>query len=212
MEPADRPPNDPRPNSAAGHLAAAVPADLFHRAWWAMALRGLAAIVLGVVIISRPGATLRVLLAMVGLYVFVDGVLTLVTAFHAARERRSWWPYVLEGVLSVGIGLYVLARPATAAFMLLILIAARAIVVGVVEIGTGLAVRRTTGSSAWMLWLGGLASVAFGLLLFASPGFGTLTLIWMIGVYTIAFGLMLDADAFRLRGLRHRHDLAAHTT
>jgi uncharacterized membrane protein HdeD (DUF308 family) len=183
-------------DAAAGHL--------FKRAWWAIALRGALAIVLGLVILTRPGVTLAVLIAMIGIYLFFDGLFTLGAAFHAAQKGRSWWPYVLEGLLSVGVGLLAFARPASMALFLVILIAARAIVVGLVEIGTGISVRRTSGSSTWLLWLGGLASVVFGILLLANPAFGLITLVWMVGIYTIAFGVLMDATAFQLKSAAPR--------
>jgi uncharacterized membrane protein HdeD (DUF308 family) len=185
--------------------------NLFKRAWWAIALRGVVAIVLGIVILTRPGMTLAVFVTILGIYLFFDGVFTLVAAFRAAHHGNTWWPYLAEGLLSVGVGLLALARPTSILMFLVILIAVRAIVVGMVELGTGVSVRRTTGSSAWLLWLGGLASIAFGILLIRNAAFGLLGLVWLAGIYTIAFGVLLDAEAFRLRASEPRR-LATRTT
>lgn len=178
--------------------------QLFKRAWWAIALRGALAIILGIVILSRPGVTMAALIAVIGIYLFFDGLFTLVAAFHAAHRGRSWGPYVLEGLVSIAVGLLAFARPASAALFLVVLIAVRAIIVGLVEIGTGVSIRKTTGTSTWMLWLCGLASVAFGVILLGNPAFGMLTLVWMIGIYTIVFGVMLDGEAFHMLGAQ-RH-------
>jgi uncharacterized membrane protein HdeD (DUF308 family) len=178
--------------------------DLFKRAWWAIAIRGVLAIVLGILMLAWPGITLAVAIAMLGVYMFFDGIFALVATFQSGSEGRSWWPYLLEGVLSIGVGLLAFARPTTMALAVLILIAVRSIIVGVVELGTGVSVRRATGTSTWMLWLGGLASIAFGILLLVKPGPGLLALVWIAGIYMIVFGLMLDTEAFRLRSVRHR--------
>jgi uncharacterized membrane protein HdeD (DUF308 family) len=182
--------------------------NLFKRAWWAMALRGLFAILLGIAIISSPGRSLRVFISMLGIYLFLDGLFTLAATFSAAQRGRSWWPYLLEGALSVGAGILAFTRPASALLFVVLLLAVRAIVVGAVELGTGFSVRKETGASPWLLWLGGIVSVAFGVMLFARPGIGAFALIWTVGVYAVIFGILMDVEAFRLkdhaRSLIHR--------
>ena len=185
-------------------LMDAAAGDLFRRAWWAVALRGLLAIVLGIVMLTWPGLTLAVFISMLGIYLFFDGLLALVTAFHAGGQGRSWWPYVLQGLVSIGVGLLAFARPQAVAFAVLALIAVRAIVVGVVEIATSASARRSLGRSPVLLGLAGLASIAFGVLLFARPVGGLLVLMWMGGIYALVFGVLLDGEAFRLRGAGRR--------
>ncbi len=178
---------------------------LLRRSWWAIAVRGGLAILLGIFMLTRPVMTLSVFVAILGAYLFFDGVFTLVAAFHSSRRGRSWWPYVLEGLLSVVVGLWAFTRPTSMMLLLLILIAVRAIVVGLVEIGTGVSVKRTTGTSTWLLWMGGLASVVFGVMLLRSPAFG-LALVWMVGFYAIIFGVLMDAEAFHFfKGERSHH-------
>ena len=184
---------------------------LFKRAWWAIAFRGLLAIVLGVLILTWPGATLAILLAILGVYMFLDGVFALVATFHAAQDKRSWWPYLLEGLLSIGIGILVFAHPAIAALGFLLLIAVRSVMTGAVEISSASALKRATGSSQWALWLGGLAAIAFGILLVIRPFAGLAALIWLAGIYCIVFGIMATITAFQARGLAER-TVAAHLT
>ncbi len=189
--------------------------DVFRRAWWAVALRGLAAIVLGIMMLAAPRPTFSLFVALLGIYVFVDGIFTIVAAFHAEEKGRSWWPYLLEGLLSVGVGLLAFARPGVLGFMLLVLIGIRSIVVGLAEIATGVSVRRALGTPTVMLWLGGLASIAFGILLLALPAIGVFALMWVAGIYALIFGVLLDTEALRLRrwGSEHRRlDQAARST
>jgi uncharacterized membrane protein HdeD (DUF308 family) len=91
--------------------------------------------------------------------------------------------------------------------MLLVLIAIRSIVVGLAEIATGVGVRRSLGTSTVMLWLGGLASIVFGVLLLAMPAIGALALMWVAGVYALIFGVLLDTEALRLRRFGSDHRL-----
>ena len=188
--------------------------DVFRRAWWAVALRGLAAIVLGIIMLTAPRPTFALLVGLLGIYVFIDGIFTLVAAFHAEAQGRSWWPYLLEGLLSIAVGLLAFARPGIVGFVLLVMIAIRSIVVGLAEIATGVGVRRSTGKATVFLWLGGLASIAFGVLLLALPAVGVLALMWTAGIYVLIFGVLLDTEAFRLRrfGSDHRLEEATRTT
>jgi uncharacterized membrane protein HdeD (DUF308 family) len=179
--------------------------ELLKRGWWAIALRGVFAILLGLLILSRPGMALGMFILALGFYLFLDGMFTLVAAFQAARQERSWWPYLIEGLLSIAAGLLALIRPSSAVLFVVLLIAARSLIVGAVELGTGASVRRATGRSPWMLWLGGLASIAFALLLLARPSIGMFALVWTVGVYAIVFGILLEGEAFRFRESGHRH-------
>ena len=178
--------------------------NLFKRAWWAIALRGGLAILLGIVMLAYPGLTMATFVTLLGGYVFLDGVVTLLAMTTAAQRGRSWGPYLVEGLLSIVVGICAFMRPASALLFLVILFAVRALVVGAIEITTGLSIRRATGRSPWLLWLAGVASLAFGLLLFGRPGVGVLALVWTAGLYAIIFGVMLDAEAFRLKGFNAR--------
>jgi len=192
-------------------LAHAGAGELFRRGWWAIALRGVAAVVLGIVMLSWPGLTLALFISIIGVYFFIDGLFTLGAAFTAAHRGRSWGPYVLEGLLSVAICILAFARPTSAALFVVLLIAARAIIVGAVELGTGVSVRKATGHAPWLLWLGGLVSVAFGVLLFSRPALGLLALVWTAGIYIIIFGVLMDAEAFHMRSVA-RGMTAPHAT
>jgi uncharacterized membrane protein HdeD (DUF308 family) len=173
--------------------------ELFKRAWWVLALRGILAIVLGVMMLTWPGKTLPTFVVTLGVYLFLDGLFTLAAAFHAAVRGRSWWPYMIEGLFSIGVGLLAFARPTSGVFVLVLLIAIRTVIVGMVEIGTGLSSRRGTGSAAWLLLFGGVASIAFGVLMLGDPDAGLIKLVWLSGFYSIAFGILMLASASKFR-------------
>src|SRR4051794_40075094 len=117
------------------------------RAWWAIAMRGLLGIVLGFIALTWPGVTLAVLLSVLGAYLLLDGIFAMVAAFRASREERSWWPYVLEGVVSMAVGVLTFTHPSAVLFIVLILVAVRCWITGIIEIATGIWLRRETGSS-----------------------------------------------------------------
>jgi uncharacterized membrane protein HdeD (DUF308 family) len=179
-------------------------AGLLKRSWWAVGIRGVLAIVLGIFALVRPGMTLTAFLVTLGVYLVADGLVTIFSAFYARRQGETFWPYLFEGLVSVGVGILGLVHPGPIAMILLVLVAARSIIVGLIEIGTGLSARRMSGWSALLLGIAGVASVAFGLVLLRSPSVGMLALAWSFGIYAIAFGLLLDVQAFQVRRASRR--------
>jgi uncharacterized membrane protein HdeD (DUF308 family) len=175
--------------------------DALARNWWAVALRGAAAVIFGLLAIVLPDITLTALVLLFGAYALVDGVFALVAAVNAYRTHRQWGPLVLEGVGGVVIGLITLVSPDVTTLALLYLIAAWAIVTGVLEIAAAIALRREIRGELW-LGLAGLASLAFGIVLIVAPVSGALAIVWLIGSYALVFGAVLIALALRLRGLR----------
>lgn len=173
--------------------------------WWVLALRGILGILFGIVALVFPGITLAALVLLLGAYAVADGVLALVTAVGGDGKDRLW--YVLEGIIGIGLGILVFAYPVISERALIYVIAAWAILTGIVEIMAGF---ELPISRDWLLALAGLASVVFGVLVFMNPAAGALSIVWLIGIYAIVFGALLVVLAFRLRGLGAK--LASQTT
>lgn len=172
------------------------------RSWWTLVLRGVLAVVFGVVAWVAPGLTIGALILLFGAYALVDGAFALVAAFSPGGERRRW-PLVLEGILGIGAGIAAVVWPGLTALALLYVIAAWALITGLFEIMAAVELRREIDNE-WLLGLAGLASIVFGLLLIVRPGAGALALTWLIGVYAVLFGVLLIALGFRLRGMADR--------
>lgn len=173
--------------------------------WWVLALRGILGILFGIVALVFPGITLAALVLLLGAYAVADGVLALITAVGGDGKDRLW--YVLEGIIGIGLGILVFAYPVISERALIYVIAAWAILTGIVEIMAGF---ELPISRDWLLALAGLASVVFGVLVFMNPAAGALSIVWLIGIYAIVFGGLLVGLAFRLRGLGAK--LASQTT
>ena len=167
--------------------------------WWALALRGAAGIIAGVLAWLLPEATLFGLTVLFGAYALIDGILSFIVAFRAARHHARWWPLLLEGIAGVGVGLGTIARPAITLVALLYVIGAWAVITGVLEILAGVRLRRSM-TDEWLLVLTGITSVGFGVLLFVAPGPGSVVLASWIGIYLVVFGILMLALSLRLRG------------
>jgi uncharacterized membrane protein HdeD (DUF308 family) len=166
--------------------------------WWALALRGLVAVLFGLLTFFLPGITLVTLVLLFGAYALVDGVFNVIGFFRVASRQ---WALLIEGAVGIIAGLLTLAWPAITAFALLYLIAFWAILTGVFEIVAGIRLRKTIANE-WLLVAMGVLSLLFGLLILFAPGTGALAIILCIGAYALVFGIFLLALAFRLRGHR----------
>lgn len=175
----------------------ALPAEAGH--WWALALRGVIAILFGLAALLRPDIALQALILLFGAYALVDGVFAIVGVFGGTRGGTPRWLLLLEGVVGILAGIIAFVYPGLTAFALLYLVAGWAIVTGLAQIATAIRLRQEM-TGEWALILGGVLSVIFGLLLAVLPGVGILSLIWVIGVYAVAFGILLLITSFRVRG------------
>jgi uncharacterized membrane protein HdeD (DUF308 family) len=170
------------------------------RNWWVFALRGVLAIVFGVLAFIWPGVTLLILVLLFGAYALVDGILAVIAGIASYGRNERWWAELLAGVAGIAFGIVTVVWPGTTALVLLWFIAAWAVVTGVLEIVAAIQLRRVI-TGEWMMVLSGLLSILVGVLLVLFPGAGALGLTWLIGAYAIVFGIVLLILAFRLRGM-----------
>ena len=173
------------------------------RNWWALALRGVAAVLFGLIAFLMPGVTLAALVLLFGAYSLVDGVFSIIAGIRAAERHERWWPFALEGLLSIVVGVIAFLMPAAAAFALLFVIAAWAIITGVLRISAAIRLRKEIRGE-WMLILNGALSVILGILMVIFQGAALVTLIWWLGAYAVIWGITLITLAFRLRAHRNR--------
>ncbi|HEX9455686.1 MAG TPA: HdeD family acid-resistance protein [Candidatus Binatia bacterium] len=166
--------------------------------WWVILLRGIAAIIFGLITFVAPGISLAALVLVFGAYALTDGVLAVVSAIRWRGETDRWWMLLLEGLVGIAAGVATFVRPDLSALALLYVIAGWALVTGVLEIAAAIRLRKII-TGEWLLALIGIASVAFGIMLALFPAAGALALIIWIGAYATATGALLIALAFRLR-------------
>jgi uncharacterized membrane protein HdeD (DUF308 family) len=178
--------------------SAATVVDTFRLNWWLLALRGLVAVLFGVLAFVWPGATLITLVWLFGAFALVNGFLSLVLAAKAPKHYPRLGSLILGGLLGILAGLLTFVMPGITALGLLMLIAAWAIVTGIMEVVAAIRLRKIIANE-WLLILAGIASVAFGVILFLQPAAGALALIWWIGAWALIFGILLIVLAFRMR-------------
>lgn len=168
--------------------------------WWALALRGVAAILFGVLALAWPSLTVLTLVLFFGAFAVVDGIFAVIVGIASHENNQRWWAMLIAGLAALIIGLMTFFWPGATALVLLYFIAAWAIVTGIFHIVAAVHLRKVI-KGEWMVILQGVALTVFGVILALFPRSGALSLIWVIGVFSVVIGVWLIIFALRLRGL-----------
>lgn len=168
--------------------------------WWVVGLRGLFALIFGVIALLLPGVTIAALVVLFAAYMLADGVLAIVAALRAGRRHARWGLLLLEGILDLVAGGIAIVWPLITVLAFVYLLAAWSIVTGGLMFSASFRLYLTHGR--WLLALAGAVSVIWGILLLFWPFVGALVLAWWLGAYALAFGVTLLILAFRLRRRR----------
>jgi uncharacterized membrane protein HdeD (DUF308 family) len=174
--------------------------NLLQEHWWATALRGLMGVLVGIIALFLPLPTMIALVWLFGAFAVLDGVFNLAAVWRQGG-MRSWWAMVLNGVLGIGVGTISFIWPGITALALVFLIAAWAVVTGVLEMVSAVRLRKEI-KSEWLLALSGILSIGLGVIFFIAPDAGVVALVWLWGAYTAASGIALIWLSLRLRA-RH---------
>jgi uncharacterized membrane protein HdeD (DUF308 family) len=162
-------------------------------------IRGIVGIVIGFLALAWPGLTIAVLVGIFAVYALVDGAINVFLGLsrHSDPQGRPW-AHLLEGLVGIAVAVMTFTWPGITALALIWLIAAWAVLTGVLEIVAAIRLRRIV-SGEWLLALSGVLSIIFGALVFAYPGAGAIGIAWLLGVYAIAAGVVLLVLGLRLQ-------------
>ncbi len=163
--------------------------------------RGIVAIVFGIVALVWPKPTLLVLVLAFGIFAIMSGIAAVATALQN-REVHGWGLLLFEGILWLLVGVVALAWPGITAYAFLFLLAAWAIVTGILEFIAPLAFPMSGGHAVLMV-LTGLLSIVFGILIAVQPASGLLAVVWLIGIYAIVIGVLHLVAYFEARSVSH---------
>jgi uncharacterized membrane protein HdeD (DUF308 family) len=173
-------------------------AQAIQRNWWLLVLRGVCAIIFGLIALFFPGIALLAFIYIFAAYALVDGIIAVITAIGERGSLERWGWVLFEGILGILFGIIAFAYPGETALVLLYIIAAWAIITGIMELISAFVIRGFA-SLEWGLAIAGIVSILFGIILFVHPGAGILSILWLVGIYGIVFGIFLIIRAFRLR-------------
>ena len=179
-----------------------------HNWKWFM-LRGVLALLLGIGAIVFPLSAVFAFTMLFAAYCFIDGIASLVAGIHGVEEPgHRWGALVFSGLIGILIGILFLVMPLVAtityAFIVLVMLAAWAILTGILEIAVALRLRKEI-EGEWLLGLSGAISVLLGIgvivLVIPYPAASILSAAWLIAFFAVGTGIVLVAQALRLRSL-----------
>jgi uncharacterized membrane protein HdeD (DUF308 family) len=170
--------------------------------WWAVVVRGVAAVLFGVAALFWPPAAFAALIVLFGAYAFVDGVFNLVAGVRSGLAGERWGALVFEGIVSVLVALVTLFWPGLTGLALVFTIGAWSLITGIAEVAAAIRLRKQI-QGEWLLALSGVLSIVLGVLLFIAPGTGAFVLTIWIGAYAVVFGAVMIGLGFRLRSFAH---------
>lgn len=174
--------------------------ETLKRHWWVPVIRGLAAIIFGVIAFVYPGLTVAMLVLLFGAWVLADGIFRVVGAIGHRASDKDWGFDLIIGIMGIIIGFLTFHAPRITALALIIYIAAWALMIGATEIALAIKLRHEI-KGEWFLILMGLCSIIFAIMLLWNPLPGALALVWLIASYAIVFGALGIILGFRLRTL-----------
>ncbi len=178
--------------------------------WWTFLVRGIIAIVFGVVIVASPGIAIAVFILFFAGFAFADGIMALVAAFRS-DVNRGW--LIVEGIAGIALGILAFLHPgttlATLALFLAYTIAAWALLTGVTEVVMAIRLRKEIDNE-WFLILIGILSIVLGLYLLFAPGVALVAWVYYVAFYAFLSGIGFIAFAFRLKSLGDKVSNAAY--
>ena len=174
------------------------PSNMIVRHWWALVLRGVLAVLFGILVIVQPGIALASLVLLVGAYMFVDGIFAIAGSLTHREQYQHWWLTLIEGIIGVIAGIIAFVYPGLTALTILIVIGVWAVLTGIFEIIAAIRLREVV-QDEWLLALSGVLSILFGLFVLFFPGTGALAILGIIAAYAIIFGVLMIILGFRLR-------------
>ncbi len=175
----------------------------FTERWWVFLIRGLLALIFGILCFVQPDLSLTTLVLMFGIFALADGVMGVFIAVVGRKEIEDWWVLLLWGLIGITAGVLTFAAPNVTALVLLFYIALWAVVSGVLQVALAIRLRKEIEGELFLI-LAGVLSIVFGIILIARPANGALAVVWIIGMFAILYGITMTILAVRLRSLRSR--------
>jgi uncharacterized membrane protein HdeD (DUF308 family) len=171
--------------------------------WWMLLLRGVLAVILGILVLAAPGAALGVILAFLAAYLLVDGVVAIMHGISEGRAGRRSGFWIAYGAIGIVAGIIVLVWPGSTTLVLLYILGFWAIIAGISAIAAAVGMRGHGSAWIWVLIFGVLA-ILFGIRLLVAPGSGLLAILWFVGVWALISGVVMIVSAFSLRSATRR--------
>ena len=174
--------------------------SLLQGKWWALLLRGILAIILGLILLANLSSSVMGVLIFIGYYLIIDGIIKLSQAYVQRASGINFRHTLIGGLVALALGVLVFAWPEMSAIVLIALVATHAIFQGVTDVYAVIKMRSEM-KTGWFWWhvIAGIVQVIFGIWMIFQPLIGGLTVIIVIGIYLILLGIVLIVRSFQAR-------------
>jgi uncharacterized membrane protein HdeD (DUF308 family) len=162
--------------------------------WWAVLIEGIAALIIGVLLLMSPATTTVVLIQFLGWYWLITGIISIVMIFI---DSTGWGWKLISGILGIIAGIIIIQNPLWSTVLVPTTLVWLMGIMGVV-IGISSLIQAFTGGG-WGAAILGVLSIIFGILLMYNPLAGAIALPFLIGILAIVGGILAIIAAFRLR-------------
>lgn len=156
-----------------------------------MVLRGIVAIIFGLIALFWTPLTVAIFFYLFAFFVILSGILSIIFYFLASKRERKANSFILHGIVGIIIGIIAFAWPATTLTVLIYLVAAWAIITGIIELVAGFSIPWPEAPFKWVLGFAGLFSIVLGILIFVYPISSLAVITKIIGIYSIIVGILL---------------------
>lgn len=175
---------------------------ILENVWSLILLRGIALLVLGLILLIFPMATLTTMIIVMGAWWLIDGIITSYKSFIGRKQNKAWTWGIFTGILGAIAGIIVLSHPSFSAIIttsfIVWFLAISALIYGLNSIITGIRLRKEI-KGEWSMIIGGVFSVFLGFILMFSPVLSVLSIMKIIGFISIIGGATLGIVAFGAR-------------
>lgn len=173
----------------------------FVKNWWMLVLRGVLAIILGILAIASPGVVAATLILWLGIYMLIDGIINFFSSIINWGKNEDKWLMLFEALISIVLGILILRAPGVTEIVIVIYLAVWAIFSGISKIAIAIQLRKEIEGEGWLIFAG-ILSVLFGLILIYNPLIGLAAIMLMLAVFLIMIGLMLVVLGFKVKKLK----------
>ncbi|MDB5166681.1 MAG: hypothetical protein JWM37_753 [Candidatus Saccharibacteria bacterium] len=184
-------------------LVAALPAkaDAVNGLWWVNMIEAALALFFGISAIFWPGLTLITLVYLFSGFILGLGIVQVISAIMSIRSRGTWWVTMLLGIISIGLGVYLVRHPGLSMQTFLLLVGLLLVARGVLDIVRVFSDRATTpdGIPRILMAIFGVAAIIAGIFVLVQPVAGGVAFVWILGIYALIFGTLNMALAVELR-------------
>ena len=166
--------------------------------WWLLIIRGVVAVLFGIMALISVEFTLLFLVYLFGAYVLIDGIMAIIASLQERRSSSAWWVVFLIGIVGIIVGVLSFIHPGNVALLIFYLVAIWLIVAGF--FGMVSAILRATGTE-WLSVIGGILSIIIGVIFLLHPTSSILSIVWLLGVFALVYGIIQIIRAIQLRSL-----------